>query len=180
MAQATIYVLEAMNLFCGDHDPTASKHLTITEFALPPLEEMTQDHLPGGAPVQVEFTTGIQKLAPTFKLAGFDPDVLTLFGLNTKMRNNFTGYGKYVDKRKGTEVEAKVILEGRLGMVKPDPWKRGDLQHHDYGIKEVMHYELYFDGAEKIYWDFWTNTWRVDNVDQNSVTNQILRIPTSG
>ena len=35
---STIYVMEAANLFCGDHDPTASKHLTLSELKLPPLQ----------------------------------------------------------------------------------------------------------------------------------------------
>ena len=47
---------------------------------------------------------------------------------------------------------------------------------HDYAINEVTHYEVWFDNKEKIYWDFWTNTWRVDGVDQNATTNSILRI----
>jgi hypothetical protein len=33
---STIYVMEAANLFCGDDDPTASKHLTLTELQLTP------------------------------------------------------------------------------------------------------------------------------------------------
>lgn len=180
MAQSTIYVLEAVNLFCGDHDPHASKHLTITEMAIPTLEELTVDHLPGGSPVQVEFTVGIKKFEPTFKLAGFDPDLLSQFGLTTQVRQMFTAYGVIRDKRRGTEIEAKVVIEGRLGLVKPDPWKRADLQHHDYGIKEVMHFAYWFNGQRKLFWDYWTNAWEVDGVDQFNTANRIMRIPTTG
>ena len=51
---SSLYILEAANLFCGDHDPTASKHLALQELKLPALEEMTQDHMPGGGRVQIE------------------------------------------------------------------------------------------------------------------------------
>jgi hypothetical protein len=47
---------------------------------------------------------------------------------------------------------------------------------HDYAMNEVMHYELWFDGKEKIMWDFFTNAWRVDGVDQNRDENRILRV----
>ena len=68
---STIYVMEAANLFAGDHDPTASKHLTLAELKLPTLQEMYQDHHAGGSRVQIEVAVGISKLEPTFKLNGW-------------------------------------------------------------------------------------------------------------
>ena len=47
---------------------------------------------------------------------------------------------------------------------------------HDYAINEVTHYELWFDGVEKIRWDFFTNEWVIDGVDENADFNRILRI----
>ena len=38
---SNIYIMEAANLFCGDENPTASKHLTLTELQLPNLQEIT-------------------------------------------------------------------------------------------------------------------------------------------
>ena len=55
---STIYVMEACNLFCGDHDPAASKHLTLAELKLPPLQEIYQDHHAGGSRVQIEVAVG--------------------------------------------------------------------------------------------------------------------------
>jgi hypothetical protein len=45
-----IITLEAANLFCGDHDPSAenSNHLTIQNLKLPGLEENNSDHTAGG------------------------------------------------------------------------------------------------------------------------------------
>lgn len=175
----TVYVMQAVNLFAGDHDPTASKHLSITELALPTLQEIYADHHPGGARVAVEWEVGIQKLEATFKLGGFDPDLLTRFGLNTRQRQVFTAYGVIADKRTGRMIEAKAIMEGRLGKVEPEAFQRGEFQSHDYAVNELTHYELWFDEAEKIAWDFFTNLWRVDGADQNADVNRILRIPTS-
>ena len=81
---STIYVMEAANLFCGSHDTAASKHLTLSELKLPDLQENYTEHHPGGSRVGIEINTGIQKLESTFKLTGFDPQVLAQFGLGTK------------------------------------------------------------------------------------------------
>lgn len=175
---SNMYIMEAANLFCGDDDPTASKHLTLTELQLPNLQEMFQDHHPGGSLVQVEVSVGIQKLEAGFKLAGWDPDLLTQFGLGATARKKFTAYGSIRDKRSGTLIEAKAVLEGRLGRANADAFQRGELQGYDYAISEILHYELHFGGAEKFYWDFFTSDWRVDGASQNADERSILRIPT--
>lgn len=177
---STIYVMEAVNLFCGDHDPTASKHLTISELKLPPLQAIYAEHHGGGARVAIEVEVGIQKLEPTFKLAGFDPDLLGQFGLGSRYKSVYTAYGKLRDKRTGRDVEARAIIEARLGKIDPDAFTRGELMGHEYALNEVTHYELWFDGKPKIVWDFFENRWEVDGVDQNAADNRILRVPTTG
>lgn len=171
-----LYVVESANLFCGSHDPINSKHLTIQELKLPPLQAIYQDHHAGGARVQIEVEVGIQKLEPTFKLVGFDPNLLTQFGLGTKMKNIYTAYGEVLNRRTGQSIELRAVLEGRLGKVDGAAFQRGELMSHDYAINEVTHYEVHFGGEEKVYWDFWSNAWRIDGVDQNATTNSILRI----
>jgi uncharacterized protein len=173
---STFYLVEAVNLFVGNADPTRSKHLTLAELKLPDMTEMYVDHHPGGAPVGTEWSVGINKLEPTFKLNGYDPDLLTEFGLGSKVRNIFTAYGVIVNKRTGRKIESKSVIEGRLGSIAPDAFQRGELMGHEYAINEVVHYEVFFDGAEKIYWDFFTNTWRMNGRDENGEINRILRI----
>lgn len=173
---STMYIMEAVNLFCGDDDPTASKHLTLTEMQLPNLQEMTQDHHPGGSRVQVEVALGINKLESSFKLAGWDPDLLTQFGLGSSARKKFTAYGAVRSKRTGEVIEAKAILEGRLGQANPEAFQRGELQGFEYTISEILHYELFFNLQEKFYWDFFTSDWRVDGISQNADERNILRI----
>jgi len=134
---STIYIMEAANLFCGDHDPTASMHLTLADLKLTPLQEMYQDHHAGGSRVHIEVALGIQKLEPTFKLNGWDPDLLTQFGLGSARSKVFTAYGVVRDKRTGAALEAKAILEGRLGKIEPDAFQRGELQGHDTNARNV-------------------------------------------
>lgn len=176
----TVYIMEAANLFCGDHDPASSKHLTIEEWTLPDLQAMYADFHPGGSFVAMEFEVGVQKLVSAFKLKGFDPDTMKLFGIGSQLKTIFTGYGLIRDKRTGKAIEAKAIFEGRLGKVTPDAFKRGDAMGHSYSINEVSHYELWFDGAELYYWDFFTNTYRVGGVDQLADVNRILQVPNIG
>lgn len=175
----TLYILEAANLFCGDHDPTKSKHLSLQELKLPDLQAIYQDHHAGGSRVQIEIEVGVQKLEPTFKLAGFDPDLMSEFGLGSKIKNIFTGYGQIVDRRTGRSIELKTIMEGRLGKIAADAFQRGEVVANEYAINEMTHYEIWWGGQEKLYWDFWNNQWRIDGIDQNADANRILRIPRS-
>lgn len=174
----TFYVMEAVNLFCGEHDPSKSKHLTLAELKLPDLAAIYADHHPGGGLVGIEVEVGVSKLEPTFKLNGIDPDLLSEFGLGSaRHRNIFTAYGGVRDQRTGQAIECKAIIQARLGRIAPDAFQRGELQGHEYAMNSVVHYELWFGGKPKIEWDFFTSLWRVDGVDQNADMNQILRIP---
>ncbi|WP_245407596.1 phage major tail tube protein [Rhodopseudomonas faecalis] len=175
-----MYLMEAVNLFCGDEDPTKSKHLTIAELKLPMLEEKFVDHLPGGGRAGVELGMNVlSKLTPTFKLAGWDPDLLSQFGLGSRVRKVYTAYGVIRDKRAGVALESKAIIEARLGKIDPEAFKRGELQGHDYALNEVLHYELWFQDKRKFMFDFFTNVWEVDGVSQFAAENAILRIPGS-
>ena len=174
---SNFYVMEAVNLFCGDADPTASKHLTLQEMKLPDLTETFADHTPGGGVLGMQIGMNIvEALEPTFKLAGKDPQLLSQFGLGSPHRHIYTGYGAIRNKRSGAAIEVKAIMEGRLASIQGDAFQRGELMGHEYAIKEMMRYELWFDGSEKIALDFWTNTKRIDGVDQNADVNRILRI----
>lgn len=174
---AAFYIMEAVNLFAGDHDPANSRHLTLDELKLPDMQEMFQDHTPGGAPVQVEIGTGvIQKLEPTFKLKGFDPELQVQFGLGSKKLTRFTAYGVMRNAKTGEGIQSIATINGRLGRIAADAQKRGELNGHEYAINQVMSYELEFAGRELFAWDFFTNTLRINGVDQNAETNRMLGI----
>lgn len=173
----TIYIMESVNLFCGDDDPTNSKHLTLEEMKFPDLSAIYVDHMPGGAPVGIEVEVGISKLEPTFKLKGFDFPLLRQFGLGSRIKHRYTAYGAIRDKRSGKLLESKGILEARLGKIEGEAIKRGEAAAHDYALNEVTHYELWMDGTREFYWDFWTNTLEIGGTSQTSDSNRILRIP---
>jgi hypothetical protein len=73
----------------------------------------------------------MEKLEPTFKLNGWDPDLLTKFGLGSSRRKVFTAYGVIRDRPTGLAIEVKAIIESRLGRMAPDAFQRGDagLEH---------------------------------------------------
>lgn len=177
---SNIYIMEAANLFCGNHDPENSKFLTLEELKLPDLQETLVDHTPGGGKIGVEFAVGAEKLEPTFKLKGWDMQLLRQFGAGRPGRQPFTAYGVIRDKRSGRAIEAKAIMEGRLSKIAPDAFQRGEAMSHDYSINEVLHYELFFDGKEEMYFDFFTNTVRLGGVDNDPDFNNILRIGNDG
>ncbi len=169
-----IRIMEGSNLFCGSAGN--SLHLELTELALPPLEEIYQDFHPGGSPVQHEVGLGIQKFNASFKLAGWNEQVLALFGLGATVAEDFSAYGSIKDKQTGVIQSATCIMTGRLGKVEPEGHQRGELQHHDYAIREISHYELLIEGAEIYYWDFFSTEWRVNGAAQNAEERNALRI----
>ncbi|MDF3606568.1 phage major tail tube protein [Paracoccus sp. DMF-8] len=168
--------MEAANLFCGDDDPSKSKHLTLTEIALPVLEENYQDHHPGGSLVGIEVNVGVSKLSSTFKLGGWDPDMLNEFGLGRVGTKNFTSYGVVRNKRTGGLIEVKAVMAGRLGKIEGEAFTRGEFQSHDYAINGILHYELYWQGREKFYWDFFSSDYRINGRDENAQEKRILRL----
>ena len=168
-------VMEAVNLFCGDEEE--GKFLTLDTLKLPDLEEEFADHAPGGGAAMVEIGMGvIRKLEPTFKLNGFDPDMLAYFGLGSGKRPTFTAYGVVRDKGTGEAHEGKAVIQARLGKIAPDEFKRGDLMGHDYALREVWRYALTLDGRRLFDWSFRANRLIVGEVDQLRDTNRILRI----
>lgn len=173
---ADLLYMDAANLFVGDENPTDGKHLSMEEVQLAALEGVFQDHSPGGSDFGVEIQVGNAKLSPTFKLKGFDPQVLAQFGLGSKRRIPYTVRGVLKSQRTGEEKELKAVYQGRLGKAAPEAWKRGELTGNEYTINEVVHYELYIAGQEIYFWDFFTSTWRVNGVDENAGSKSILGI----
>jgi len=173
---STLYIMEAVNLFCGDDDPANGKRLSISELKLPVLSEKMADHHAGGSNFAIQVAVGMEALEATFKLAGWDPDMLVQFGLGSSNRERYTARGAIKDKRRGTTIAAKAIMEARLAKIEGDAFQRGELMQHDYMLAEILHYALYWDNAEKIYWNFFTGEWRVDGVSQNSEERRALGI----
>jgi P2 family phage contractile tail tube protein len=173
---SNVFTMEAANLFCGNHDQATSNHLSILNWKLPTLEENTVDWNPGGSPVASEVETGINKLESTFTLAGYTPEVMKLIGTSARERQIFTGYGVIRDRKLGSAIELRAVMQARLGRVAPSDFRRGDMNSHEYSIKSIVHYELYMGGDELYFWDMFTGEFRIGGQDINFDTNRILRI----
>jgi hypothetical protein len=173
-----LYIQEGLNLYVGDDGPNNSKHLNLEDVKLPELEELTQSFHPGGAIGQIEVGgMGLKALEMTFKIKGWDPQVMSQFGLSGAAPLFYTVYGVVRDKSGNAPIELKGVARGKLTRVNNDNLKRGDLMGSDFKISELLHYELYFNKAEKFFYDWQASTWRVDGVDQYSDERTILRIP---
>jgi P2 family phage contractile tail tube protein len=110
-----LFFHEATNLFVGDNGPNNSKHLSLESVKLPTLEEITADHHAGGAIGAVKIGgLGLNALEVSFKIKGYDPQIMSQFGLGNRGRLPFTIYGAVRDKKAGRLVELKAVLEGRL------------------------------------------------------------------
>lgn len=176
-----LIIQEAVNLFVGDDGPGNGKHLNLVSIKLPSLEERSQDHFAGGAIGEISIGgLGLNKLESTFKIVGFDPQVMSAFGLNARQSLPFTCYGGLRDKQGGRLIEIKAIMQGRLGKIEPDETRRGELMGHDHMIHEILRYQLWYDNKEKYFYDFFTAEWRVDGVSQNADLRNILRISGAG
>lgn len=177
MSSNTIFVWQSVNLFCGDHDPLASKHLTLQELKLPTLQEIQADHHAGGSRFAIEVGVGAEKLESSFKLGGFDPSLMGQFGAGSGKPKIYTAYSEILDKKTGRSIEGKAVMEGYLGKNEGDAWQAGEFAGHDYSINGLTHYEFSFDEKVLFRWDFWTNENTTPDGDRNAERNRILRIP---
>ena len=171
---STFFQWRGVNLFCGDD--AEGKWLTIEEVSLPELDEATDTYVPGGGHVEVEFATHLEKLEAGFNLKGEDRSIYSHFGLGAREPRKYTILGEIVNKRNGALVEGRAVIEARLGKIAPGTIKQGDLRGYEYGLTEILHYEVYEAGEELFFWDFWTNQVRSGGNDRGSATNSILQI----
>lgn len=181
MAKNTIFHWEGVNLYCGDHQPDKSKHLAIKNFKLEKFSETFVDHRPGGGPVAVELGVGIDKLGATCSFLGFDPDMVSLFGLGSTRRHTYTGYSAFKDINSGAVIQRKLIMEARLGSIEEDQFEKGNAVGANYAFNEIMHFEMWWQGMTKplMLFDFFTNTWDIGGSDEAAALNSALAIPNA-
>ena len=173
---ADLIVLEGATLFMGDDKPDDGKFLTLKTIKLPSLTETYADHKPAGSRVNVKLNQGMDALECSFKLEGYDPVPMALFGLGQQGKRKFTMRGKLVDKLNDVDIPLEAVMLGRLGKVEKNEFQRGELHGADYMISEIMQYEEYQNGSELYYWVFKNNIFRVAGIDQTASENSILGI----
>jgi phage tail tube protein FII len=173
----TMFNREGMNIFPGTDMTDRSKHLTLTNLTLPDLEEKTVEHRGGGAIGALDIGTGsLNALMVKFKLGAIDAQAMGLFGIGAIQVQPYTIYGVARDKLNGGAFEEKVIIWGRMTKLAANEFKRGDQTEQDHEIKQIIHYEYYFNTKEIFWYDVKSNDWRVNGASQNGDANAILRI----
>lgn len=166
---AEITELEACNLYCEDEDPSKSQFLVLEEIKLPSFQEKTKEHMGGGTIGAIKI--GMRSFeAPelTFKLRGFNIDVLDKFMTAPTGRRKYTMLGNVRELQSSREYQAKIVVEGRMTKVDMGSFQRDAGISTDYGIDEVVHYEFHLDGQERYYWNVFDGPlgWRVNGVAQ--------------
>jgi P2 family phage contractile tail tube protein len=171
-----LLVMEKANLFVGKTaaDESNSNHLIIAELKLPMMDEQYVDHRAGGAPLAIEIDTIVARLEATFVLAGWTEQVATRFYSWDPNDNWFTAYGAVRDRDSGDLLQAIALMRGRLGRVDPVNWRNGELQHFNYSIRAITHYELMLADASFYIYDFFNNTFMIGGVDQMAAINGAL------
>lgn len=172
----SLIIQRAASLFAGDDGPSNLKDHNLASIQLPDLEEVNEAHTSAGSLFEVEWgDMGMKALAPTFKLKGYDPQVMGMIG--RRKRSPWTIYGMLTDKQTEEDIEIKAVIRARLGKITGEAFERGKALGHDHGLHEVVHYELYYGEKEKYYFDFWERAFRIDGVDLLKDERRILRLP---
>lgn len=123
-----------------------SKIGQIGDITLPVPQEKVEELRNAGMSMPIEVKMGYEKLEFSFKMSGFDPQVLKLFGLAPGTETPFMITGATVDED-GTEHSAVLTVRGFLKQADAGTWKGGDQAENDYMVS-VRYYKLEIDGEE--------------------------------
>lgn len=150
----TIERIDAATIFVGDDDPNNSLHLKIKSVGvILDLEEATMSHKAGGHVMTLEmgersFTMGTLK----FSMTGIDTDIITRFMPSKRIK--YTVRANVRDLRKDEDVSMVAIVEGRMVRVTHKDFEKESDVGGEYEIKEIVMYELYKNGVEKLWFDY--------------------------
>ena len=113
----------------------------------PPVPEAVREGIRNAGMIKErKVHLGYNALEFSFKMPGFDPQILKLHGIKIGTETPFMITGAHVDED-GTTHSAVLTIRGRV--YKPDPgsWKGGELASNDYAC-DVNYYKLEIDGEE--------------------------------
>lgn len=115
-----------------------------SEVTLPVPTEKLEELRNAGMVMPIDVPLGYEKLESGFKMSGFDPQVIQLFGLAVGQEREFMITGALAHED-GTVVNATAYIRGRLMKNDHGSWKPGDMAENDYGIT-VRYYRLEVEG----------------------------------
>lgn len=170
-----ILMMEAANIFIGDHDPEKSKHLKIQNLTLPTLEYATVDHMAGGAAMEVSWSMNVlKKLEPQFKLVGFDEEAYRAAGVGSNKVEVYTARGAIRRKSDGRLFTCVAIFRGSMGRVAPEQFERSNAFGHDHTIVDVTRYKLSIGGKVWFDVDYWASKRIRFGVDEYAESRRAL------
>jgi phage tail tube protein FII len=173
-----VMIMDYANLFAGSapDDETYSNHLVLTEVKMPAFDVQYSDHRAAGAPIYIEISTGIARLECTFVCVGIVPQIMELIDSWIPTERNFFVYGNVRDQHSGDAVQAAAAFVGQIGRADPQNYRKGDVMHINFSIRNITHYEFGMAGGLSYYWDFFTNTRIIGGDNQNAEINTNLHV----
>lgn len=152
---AGLYVMDMATIMVGDDQPDNMNHLKLTGVQLPNLSETTSDHNPGGSVMGLSIgMTMLTALTLTFKMKGLNPETSRKLGIGQQRRLNYTIRGNIRDVREDRNFAGKAVISGRMVTANMSEFARENGIDEDFEVKELVKYELYLDGVERFYFDF--------------------------
>ncbi|MBS1164138.1 MAG: phage tail tube protein [Proteobacteria bacterium] len=121
-----------------------SKIGQIGDITIPVPTEKMEEMRNAGMVKPREVSLGYEKLEFGFKMPGFDPQIMKLFGLAPGTEKQFLVTGALADED-GTMHSAVLTMYGRLKTANGGTWKPGEVSENDLQCS-VNRYKLEVDG----------------------------------
>lgn len=115
-----------------------------SEIGFPELKRKMEKFFNGGMEVEIETPMGYEMPEISFKMTGFHPETLKLFGLAVGAETEYMATSANADDD-GTMHSMVCYFRGMISEVKPDGHKRGDKTEVDYKMS-FRYYKLEIDG----------------------------------
>ncbi|MFS2326570.1 phage major tail tube protein [Brucella sp. H1_1004] len=144
MSDMPRYILRNCTIFAD----RVSKIGQASEITLPVPTEKVEELRNAGMVMPIDVPMGFEKMEASFKLSGFDPQVIKLFGLEVGAEREFMVTGALVHED-GTVINATAYIRGRLIKNDHGGWKPGDMAENDFQIT-LRYYKLEVEGATLI------------------------------
>jgi P2 family phage contractile tail tube protein len=141
------YILRNCTIFAD----RVSKIGQASEITLPVPTEKLEEMRNAGMVMPIDVPMGYEKAEASFKLTGFDPQVIRLFGLAVGEEREFMVTGALAHED-GTVINATAYIRGRLMKHDPGAWKPGEAGENDFSIT-LRYYRLEVEGATLVEMD---------------------------
>ena len=122
-----------------------------SEITLPVPAEKLEEIRNAGMVMPIDVPMGYEKPEASFKLTGFDPQVIMLFGLAVGQEREFMATGALAHED-GTIINATAYIRGRLTKNDHGSWKAGEVGENEFSIS-LRFYRLEVDGVTLIEMD---------------------------